>query len=111
MAAHGAFHAALARPPAARSSSGSAASSTTLSELYRYWSGTLPHHPARAHVADEHKAIFDAALARDADLAVDLMTQHLEATARHLEAVAPSTTRRPTPWLADPATAEMGHLQ
>ena len=34
------------------------------SELYRYWAGNLPHHPARAHVADEHKAIFDAALAR-----------------------------------------------
>ena len=55
------------------------------------WSGNLPRHPTRPHVADEHKAIFDAALARDADLAVDLMTQHLETTARHLEAVAPST--------------------
>jgi DNA-binding GntR family transcriptional regulator len=39
-------------------------------------------------VADEHKAIFDAALAREADLAVDLLTQHLEATARNLEAIA-----------------------
>ena len=64
MAAHAAFHAALA----------AAAGSPVLervrrqlydaSELYRYWAGNLPHHPARAHVADEHKAIFDAALAR-----------------------------------------------
>jgi DNA-binding GntR family transcriptional regulator len=48
------------------------------------------HDSTRPHVADDHKAIFEAALARDADLAVDLMTQHLETTARHLEAVAPS---------------------
>jgi DNA-binding GntR family transcriptional regulator len=88
MAAHAGFHAALA----------AAAGSPVLerlrrqlydaSELYRYWAGTLPHHPSRAHVADEHKAIFDAALAREADLAVDLLTQHLEATARNLEAIA-----------------------
>ena len=88
MAAHGAFHAALA----------AAAGSPVLerlrrqlydaSELYRYWAGNLPQHPARAHLADEHKAIFDAALAREADLAVDLLTQHLEATARNLEAIA-----------------------
>jgi GntR family transcriptional regulator, carbon starvation induced regulator len=88
MTAHGAFHAALA----------AAAGSPVLerlrrqlydaSELYRYWSGNLPQHPARAHVADEHKAIFDAALAREAALAVDLLTQHLEATARNLEAIA-----------------------
>jgi GntR family transcriptional regulator, carbon starvation induced regulator len=88
MAAHAAFHTALA----------AAAGSPVLerlrlqlydaSELYRYWVGTLPHHPTRAHVADEHKAIFDAALAREADLAVDLLTQHLEATARNLEAIA-----------------------
>ena len=58
-------------------------------ELYRMWSGNLPRHPTRPHVADEHKAIFEAALARDADMAVVLMTRHLETTARHLEAVAP----------------------
>lgn len=88
MAAHAGFHAALA----------AAAGSPVLerlrrqlydaSELYRYWAGTLSHHPTRANVADEHKAIFDAALAREADLAVDLLTQHLEATARNLEAIA-----------------------
>ena len=89
MAAHGAFHAALA----------AAAGSPVLervrrqlydaSELYRYWSSSLSHHQGpRAHVADEHKAILDAALTRDADLASDLLTQHLAATARYLESVA-----------------------
>ena len=58
-------------------------------ELYRMWSSNLPGHATRPQVAHEHKAIFEAALARDADLAVDLMTEHLETTARHLEAVAP----------------------
>jgi len=89
MAAHGGFHAAL----------GAAAGSPILerlrrqlydaSELYRYWAGSLPNHPVRDHVDDEHRAIFDAALARDADRAVDLLTMHLETTAQHLSAIAP----------------------
>ncbi len=53
------------------------------------WSSNLPHHPTREHVDDEHRAIFEAALARDADRAVDLVTRHLETTAQHLEAIAP----------------------
>jgi DNA-binding GntR family transcriptional regulator len=40
-------------------------------------------------VDEEHRAIFDAALGRDADLAVDLLTQHIQTTARHLESIAP----------------------
>ena len=82
---------------------GCVAGSTTRSELYRCWAGNLPHHPTRAHIDEEHKVIIDAALARDADLAVDLVTQHLETTARHLEAIAPTSmpnrrrsTRLPT---------------
>ena len=55
--------------------------------------------------------IFEAALARAADLAVDLMTQHLETTAIHLEAVAPSTDRRPRRWLAGVAMSGIGHLR
>ncbi len=88
MAAHDAFHAALA----------AAAGSPVLerlrrqlydaSELYRYWSGNLPRHPTR-HIRDEHKEICDAALARDTDRAVALLTQHLETTAHHLEVIAP----------------------
>ncbi len=88
MAAHDAFHAALA----------AAAGSPVLerlrrqlydaSELYRYLSGNLPRHPTRAHIRDEHKAICDAALARDSDRAVALLTQHLETTTHHLEVIA-----------------------
>jgi DNA-binding GntR family transcriptional regulator len=54
----------------------------------------LGGHPAaspdpRAHIDEEHKVIFDTASARDADLAVDLLTLYLETTARHLEAITP----------------------
>ena len=66
------------------------------SELYCYWAGNLPHHPTRAHIDEEHKVIFDAALARDADLVVDLLSQHLETTARHLEAIAPEEDAEPS---------------
>ena len=37
------------------------------SELYRCSAGNLPYHSTRAHLDEEHKVIFDAALARDAD--------------------------------------------
>ena len=95
MAAHGAFHAALAAAAGSPILERLRRQLYDASELYRYWAGDLPHHPTRAHVADEHKAIFDAALARDADLAVDLLTQHLETTARHLEAIAPDVDAEP----------------
>jgi DNA-binding GntR family transcriptional regulator len=88
MSAHGAFHAALAAGAGSPVLERVRRQLYDAAELYRYWSGNLPNHPTRAHVPDEHKAIFDAALARDADLAVDLLTEHLNATARHLEAIA-----------------------
>jgi DNA-binding GntR family transcriptional regulator len=44
----------------------------------------------------EHTAIFDAALARNTDRAVDLLTRHLETTARHLEAIAPDVDAEPS---------------
>lgn len=87
MEVHAAYHAALC----------AAAGSPTLervrrqlfdaSELYRYWSATLPVRTVRRNAADEHRELCDAALARDADRAVDLMAAHLDATARQLEAV------------------------
>jgi DNA-binding GntR family transcriptional regulator len=86
MGVHGAYHAALC----------AAAGSPTLerirrqlfdaSELYRYWSATLPAPTVRNNAADEHREICDAALARDPDRAVELMAAHLDATARQLEA-------------------------
>ena len=89
LAAHGAFHAALAAAAGSPILERLRRQLYDASELYRMWSSNLPHHPDRTHVDDEHKAIFQAALARDADRAVDLLTQHLQTTARHLEAIAP----------------------
>jgi len=89
MAAHGAFHAALAGGAGSPILERVRRQLYDAAELYRYWSANLPHHPERTHVDQEHKAILDAALARDADRAVALLTEHLETTARHLEAVAP----------------------
>ena len=40
--------------------------------------------------------IFDAAVARDADLAVFLLTQHLGTTARHLEVIAREEDAEPS---------------
>lgn len=91
MAVHGAYHTALC----------AAAGSPTLerirrqlfdaSELYRYWSATLPARTVRTvrrHSDDEHRDICEAALARDADRVVELMTAHLNATAVQLETTA-----------------------
>jgi DNA-binding GntR family transcriptional regulator len=88
MTAHGAFHAALAGASGSPVLERVRGQLYDASELYRYWSGSLPHRAGRAHVDDEHKAILDAALARDGDLAVELVTGHLQATADELEAVA-----------------------
>lgn len=56
-------------------------------ELYRIWSGTLGHDTTR-DVAAEHRGIMDAALARDADLAVRLLTEHISRTTDALLEVA-----------------------
>jgi DNA-binding GntR family transcriptional regulator len=95
LAAHAGFHAALAAAAGSPILERVRRQLYDAAELYRMWSGSLPHHPTRAHVGHEHKAIFDAALTRDADLAVDLLTQHLETTARHLEAIAPEIVADP----------------
>jgi DNA-binding GntR family transcriptional regulator len=89
LTAHAGFHAALAAASGSPILERLRRQLYDAAELYRMWSGNLPRHPTRPHVADEHKAIFEAALARDAEMAVLLMTRHLETTARHLEAVAP----------------------
>lgn len=93
MAAHGAFHAALAGASGSPVLERVRGQLYDASELYRYWSATLPHHSGRAPIADEHKAILDAALAHDADLAVDLVTRHLQTTLEELEAGAAAIDR------------------
>jgi GntR family transcriptional regulator, carbon starvation induced regulator len=90
MGVHAAFHDALC----------SAAGRLTLervrrqlfdaSELYRFWSATLPTRPVERSTADEHRAICDAALAGDSERAVELLSAHLNLTAERLEAVAAS---------------------
>jgi len=89
MAAHGAFHAALAAAAGSPILERLRRQLYDASELYRYWVGNLPHHPTDRHVGDEHKAIVDATLARDADRACALLVEHLETTAHALEAIAP----------------------
>jgi DNA-binding GntR family transcriptional regulator len=60
------------------------------SELYRWWSACPGEHQGR-DVADEHAGLVAAVLARDADLAVDRMTAHIETTTTLL-----LTSRQPT---------------
>jgi DNA-binding GntR family transcriptional regulator len=90
LTAHSAFHAALAAACGSPILERLRRQLYDAAELYRMWSSNLPHHQDRPQVADEHAAIFDAALARDADRAVTLMTHHLETTARQLESIAPA---------------------
>ena len=48
-------------------------------ELYRRWSVPLGHGEAR-DIASEHRALMDAVLARDADLACRLLDEHISMT-------------------------------
>lgn len=80
--AHGEFHEALV----------SACSNTWLlrlrltlwdrSERYRHLSVPLDTRPEGRNVAAEHKAIYEATLARDTKAALSLMTDHLSATTK-----------------------------
>ena len=56
-------------------------------EVYRCWSSTLGDERDR-DVPAEHRRILDATLARDADLAVAELTEHIEHTTRVLMKVA-----------------------
>jgi DNA-binding GntR family transcriptional regulator len=52
-------------------------------ELYRRWSVSLGQEPKR-DIAGEHRALLDAALARDPKLAAERLTEHISHTARLL---------------------------
>ena len=82
IAAHAAFHASLVAP---------ADNSWLLrirEHLYRqserYRRLSVPAEPLRRDVEGEHRAIMEAALARDADRAVSKMSEHLQLTTRIL---------------------------
>ena len=52
-------------------------------ELYRHWSLSLGPD-AHLDAAEAHRGLMDAAVARDADLAVELLTEHISAPAERL---------------------------
>jgi DNA-binding GntR family transcriptional regulator len=83
--AHAQFHGCLvsaAPSPRLRTLAGSLRETA---ELYRRWSGMARDVPHR-DVAGEHRALLDAALDRDADRAVELLTAHIETTTTMLQA-------------------------
>ena len=90
MKAHGDFHAALAAGCPHPRLLHLRRQLFDASELYRYWAGA--GDASSTLIVREHKAIMDAALARDADRAVAGLTKHLEGTATRLAKRAPSLT-------------------
>lgn len=80
-AAHQRFHDALIAGCPNQRLRAIASSLRDAAELYRYWS---VRSDSPRDTDAEHRQIVDAALARDADLAVRLLEQHLRTTARLL---------------------------
>lgn len=83
--AHAQFHSALlSASPSARLRD-LAGSLRETAGLYRRWSGCFATHQARRDVPAEHRNLMQAALDRDADRAVLLLTDHINRTASLLE--------------------------
>lgn len=80
-AAHARFHAALYAACPNQRIRATATALRDASELYRHWSAQSKN-PRDTNA--EHKALADAVLARDTELAVSLLEQHLRHTARLL---------------------------
>jgi DNA-binding GntR family transcriptional regulator len=81
--AHAAFHVALLAGCGNRRLQEMALKLREEAELYRRWSVSLGHEPAR-DVAGEHRALLEAALARDPELAAGRLVDHISHTARLL---------------------------
>ena len=81
--AHAQFHSTLLAGAPNRRIRNLAESLRDVTEVYRCWSGG-PGLPEQRDTAAEHKAIMDAALARDANLAVAELTLHIEKTTKQL---------------------------
>lgn len=77
--AHGAFHAATMSGCGSPRLIEMAADLGECAALYRHWSHR--YDGGRRDVAGEHRAIFDATVARDADLACRLHLDHIQRTA------------------------------
>ncbi len=80
---HEAFHRSLLAGSPSRRLQEIAESLRNEAELYRRWAGSLGHEPDRDLPA-EHRALADAALARDADGAAEVLRDHLAHTAQVL---------------------------
>ncbi|GAA4526789.1 GntR family transcriptional regulator [Amycolatopsis samaneae] len=86
--AHAAFHLALLAGCRNRRLLDTARSLRQEAELYRQWSVSLGNEPGR-DVAAEHRALLDAAVARDAEQARNLLRDHIAHTAQLLISCAP----------------------
>jgi DNA-binding GntR family transcriptional regulator len=84
MQAHSEFHAALAAACTSPLLKQIRQQLFDASELYRYWSVSLRKPKRKRNIEKEHKALLDAAIAHDADLCIDLMAAHIQATTDRL---------------------------
>lgn len=84
--AHAQFHSALLSASPSPRLRDLAGSLRETAELYRRWSGMVSREHGRRDVAAEHRALMQAAIDRDADLAVALCSNHINTTTTLLEA-------------------------
>ena len=82
--AHSAFHGALLAGSGSPMGCGIAANLADISDVYRRW--TLLAGSQDRDIAGEHRALMDAAVARDAELAAYLLARHYNLTAELLMA-------------------------
>ncbi len=82
-AAHASFHATLLQGCPNPRLRAIALALRDSAELYRRWAVPVGHDGGR-DTAGEHQALLDGALARDAEQAVQVLTEHLRRTARVL---------------------------
>ena len=66
-------------------------------ELFRRWSGSFTADQGRRDVAAEHEALMQAAIARDADLAVELLADHINKTTELLAQYVEANQDKVTP--------------
>lgn len=78
VSAHAAFHQALLDGCSNTRILATATALRDSAELYRQWSA--PQHDRHRDIAAEHQAILNAAVVRDADLAGQLLTSHIQRT-------------------------------
>jgi DNA-binding GntR family transcriptional regulator len=83
-AIHEAFHAALLSGCPSRRLRETAQGLREEAELYRRWSGAMGRSDMRRDIAAEHRAIAEAAVSREVDLAVALLRDHIVLTTRIL---------------------------